>query len=218
MKQAKDLITGALAHPAADRASRPSDRLDPAAVQVVNNLFVELTGIFTAWRQAWPDNTALAAAKRNWVQAFMAAGIRDMRQIQHGLQQCRLSGSDFAPSVGKFIQWCQPSPQDMGCPTVEQAYLQACALAHPAADRENAHPAVWHAASEVGLYELANLPTDRSRPMFERAYAMTLDMLAKGQPLRSIPKALPATVHVQASPERARSALDEIRSKLRGVA
>ncbi|NLD14485.1 MAG: Replication protein P [Gammaproteobacteria bacterium] len=192
--------------------------LDPDAQRVVIALFRELKAIFPAWRNAWPAADDEAAARRSWIKAFASAGLRNLEQIRFGVEQCRQSGRPFMPSVGEFIQWCQPSPQAMGCPTVEQAYLQACALAHPAADRENAHPAVWHAASEVGLYELANLPTDRSRPMFERAYGMTLDMLVKGQPLRSIPKALPATVHVQASPERARSALDEIRTKLRGVA
>lgn len=219
MRQAKDLIAGALAGAASKPAGNAApNRLDPDAVQVVNRLFVELQGIFTAWRQAWPTDAALAAAKRNWVRAFMAAGIRDVSQISYGLENCRLSDSDFAPSVGKFVQWCQPTPGALGCPSVAQAYLQACALAHPAADRSSAHSAVWHAASEVGLYELANLPSAKSQPLFERAYGLTLAMLARGEPLRAVPKALPESVSVPASPAKVRSALAEMRNKLRGVA
>lgn len=194
----------------------PQVQLDPASVDVVNRLFSELQAIFPAWRQAWPNDKALAAAKRSWVRGFMAAGIRDLEQIRYGLQQCRATGSDFAPSVGKFIEWCRPTPEAMGIPAVEQAYLQACRLAHPAANRSGAHPAVWHAACEVGLIVLCVLPEQKSRPLFERAYGITVDMLLRGEPLREIPKALPETVSIPASPERARSALNEMRRRLAG--
>lgn len=219
MKQAKNLIAGALTAGNHQPAAKPSPNpLDPAAVEIVNVLFTQLQAIFPAWRQAWPDTAALAAAKRNWVRAFMAAGIRDVEQIRYGLQQCRLSGSDFAPSVGKFIQWCRPTPEALGCPTVEQAYLQACRLAHPAADRSGAHAAVWHAACETGLHVLRDFPESRSRPVFERAYSLTLEQVARGAELRSVPKALPASVSVPANPVKARSALDEMRRKLRATA
>jgi hypothetical protein len=219
VKPVQDLIAGAIASgQSAPVKPAPAAQLDPAAVEIVNRLFVELQAIFPAWRQAWPTDAALAAAKRNWVRAFMAAGIRDVEQIRYGLQQCRLSGSDFAPSVGKFIQWCRPTPEALGCPAVEQAYLQACRLAHPAADRSGAHAAVWHAACETGLHVLRDFPEIRSRPVFERAYSLTLEQVARGAELRSVPKALPASVSVPANPVKARSALDEMRRKLRATA
>lgn len=192
--------------------------LDDGARAVVASLFRELKASFPAWRQAWPTADSEAAARRTWVKAFAAANLRCIEQIRFGVERCRLSASPFMPSVGEFIQWCQPTPEALGCPSVAQAYLQACALAHPAADRASAHPAVWHAASEVGLYELANLPSAKSQPMFERAYGLTLAMLARGEPLRAVPKALPESVSVPASPAKVRSALAEMRNKLRGVA
>lgn len=210
-------LQGAIA--TAGQAAQPATPIiDPASAQVVNSLFRELKAIFPAWRNAWPTTDDEGAAKRSWVKAFTAAGLRSIEQIQYGVEQCRLSGRPFMPSVGEFIAWCTPTPEQLGCPSARNAYLQACQLAHPAADRSAAHPAVWHAAQEVGLYVLAQLPESRSWPAFERAYSLTLQMIARGEPLREIPKALPASVHVPASPDRARSALDEIRKKLKGVA
>lgn len=222
MNRKNELIASAARSMASGRFPEPKRpaavQLDPASVDVVNRLFSELQAIFPAWRQAWPDDRSLAAAKRSWVRGFMAAGIRDLEQIRYGLQQCRAAGSDFAPSVGRFIAWCTPTPEQLGCPSARNAYLQACQLAHPAADRSAAHPAVWHAAHEVGLYVLAQLPESRSWPAFERAYSLTLQMIARGEQLREIPKALPASVHVPASPDKVRSALEEMRKKLKGVA
>lgn len=216
-----ELIASAARSMAAGNFPQPKQtvpaQLDPASVDVVNRLFSELQAIFPAWRQAWPDDRSLAAAKRSWVRGFMAAGITQIEQIRYGLQQCRAAGSDFAPSVGKFIEWCRPTPESLGIPSVEQAYLQACRLAHPAANRDNAHPAVWHAACEVGLRELGSLPEQKSRPLFERAYGLTVDMLLRGEPLREIPKALPESVSVPASPDKVRSALAAMRLSL-GVA
>lgn len=186
--------------------------------RVVNALFRELKAIFPAWRSAWPTSEDEAAARQSWIKAFTAANLRNLDQIRYGVELCRQSASPFMPSVGEFIEWCKPTPEMLGCPSVEQAFLQACALAHPAADRDSANPAVWHAASEVGLYELSHLPADKSKPMFARAYAMTLDMILRGEQLRSIPKALPASVSVPANPVKARSALDEMRRKLRATA
>lgn len=192
--------------------------LDLEAQQVVVSLFRELKAIFPAWRNAWPSGDDEAAARRSWIKAFAAAGLRNLDQIRYGVERCRQSASPFMPSVGEFIQWCQPTPEMLGCPSVEQAFLQACQLAHPAADQRGVHPAVWHAACEAGLNALRNLPENRSKPLFERAYLITLRMVERGEKLRSIPKALPKSVHVPASPEKQRDAVAKMRHELRATA
>lgn len=215
----KDLITRASESMAAGNFPVKAPHvveLDEKSTDIVNRLFVELQAIFPAWKQAWPTDRALAAAKRSWVRGFMAAGIRDLNQIRFGLERCREHGSDFAPSVGKFIDWCRPSPESLGLPTVEQAYLTACRISHPAASRTDVHPAVWHAACETSLLALSTMPEVKSRPVFERAYALTVDMIIKGEPLREIPKALPEKVSVPADREKVKTALDEMRKLIRG--
>jgi len=199
---------------AAEANSQPR-RIDPATAEVVNKLFAELQSIFPAWRQAWPDDRSLAAAKRSWTKAFMGAGVSALEQIRFGLERCRRSGQDFIPSVGKFIQWCRPTPELLGLPSADAAYRAACRIAHPAADRSGVHPAVYHAACETGFYELASLPEEKSRRLFDRAYELTVQMIMSGQPLREIPKALPEMVSIQ-TPEVGRAALAAIRQRLGG--
>lgn len=191
-------------------------RLRQECAAVVNKLFADLQVIFPAWKQAWPTQEALDAAKLSWTLGFVAARLRSAEQIRYGVRQCRLHGGDFVPSVGKFISWCQPTPEVLGLPSVARAYLDACRLAHPAADRSSVHPAVYHAAMETGVYELANLSEQRSRPMFERNYALVMQMVANGEPLREVPKALPEKVNVRTEAV-GRAALAALKSKLRGV-
>lgn len=194
----------------------PVAKIDQATARVVNALFRELQAIFPAWKQAWPDDTSLDAAKKSWIKGFMQADIRNFDQIRYGLQRCRAEGSDFAPSVGKFIEWCQPTPQMLGLPDLQTAYLEACRNAHPTADREWSHAAVMHAAKQTGFYALSTLKEDESRKLFTRNYEIACRMVAKGEPLQEIPKALPEKVVMPAKPETVKSELAKMRAMLRG--
>ena len=217
MHNVKDLIPSATSgkHVSAEVAHQPRS-VDPGTASVVNSLFAELQCIFPAWKQAWPDEDSLKAAKRSWIKGFMAAGINSLEQIRFGIQQCRQSGGEFAPSVGRFIKWCEPTPEMLGLPDAAKAYREACANAHPAADRKWSHPAVHHAACETGFYELANLTEERSRALFDRNYAITVRIVLTGQPLREIPLALPETVTVR-TPEVGRANLQKLREMFQGV-
>jgi hypothetical protein len=217
MRNVKDLIPSATSgkHVSAEVAQPPRS-VDPGTASVVNSLFAELQCIFPAWKQAWPDEDSLKAAKRSWIKGFMAAGINSLEQIRFGIQQCRQSGGEFAPSVGRFIKWCEPTPEMLGLPDAAKAYREACANAHPAADRKWTHPAVHHAACETGFYELANLTEERSRALFDRNYAITVRMVLTGQPLREIPLALPEAVTVR-TPEVGRANLQKLREMFQGV-
>ena len=161
---------------------------------VINRLFRELKAVFPAWRNAWPTDEDEAAAKRSWTKAFISVGLTQLEQIHFGVEQCRLSGRPFMPSVGEFIQWCQPTPEMLGLPSAEQAYRQACALAHPTADRSKAHPAVFHAAKDAGLHLLVNQPESVSRPVFGYHYGLVVKMVMRGEPLTETPPGLPQSI------------------------
>jgi len=213
MRQAKEIIPGAAARLPSVMV-KPPRQIDDATAEVVNRLFAELQCIFPAWRQAWPSDKSLASAKRSWIKGFAAAGINTLEQIRFGLEQCRQSGSDFAPSVGRFIQWCKPTPEMLGLPSGDAAYREACRKAHPAFSGNWSHQAVYHAACQTGFYELASLPEERSRKLFDRNYAATVEMVMAGEPLREIPKALPASVS-NCTPEVGRNALAGLRAALK---
>lgn len=200
------------------KPSEPKPLIDEGSARVINALFAELKAVHPAWRHAWPDKVTEDAAKVSWTKAFTAAGMRSIEQIRFGIERCRQSGSPFMPSVGQFMDWCRPTPENMGLPSTDSAYLQACAASHPAADTSDLHPAVWHAACETGLFLLANQPESRSRPVFERAYAMTVELILQGEPLREIPKALPAKVTKPKNLEAGNAALSALKRKVSGVA
>lgn len=163
-------------------------QLPPGTTDVVNALFKELQAIFPAWKQAWPDDEALRAAKRSWIKAFIVAEINTLEQIRYGLQNCRQHGSDFAPSVGKFIKWCLPTPEMMGIPSHDKAFREALLNLHPAraTSRTWSHPAVRHAALQCEAHNLADLVAEKASKVFDRAYDITIRMLVNGQPLEAI--------------------------------
>lgn len=163
-------------------------QLPPGTTDVVNALFQELQAIFPAWKQAWPDDDALRAAKRSWIKAFIVAEINSLEQIRYGLQNCRQHGNDFAPSVGKFIKWCLPTPAMMGIPSHDKAFREALLNLHPArrTSREWSHPAVRHAALQCEMHNLADLVSEKASKVFDRAYDITIRMLMEGRSLEDI--------------------------------
>lgn len=195
-------------------------KADAGTVQVINALFRELMAIFPAWKQAWPDQDAVNAAKATWTKAFMAEKITKVEQIRFGIERCRKLGSDFAPSVGKFINLCQPTPEMLGLPPLDSAFREACRNVHPSmAGQANwSHDAVWHASRESGFENLTRLETSLARKLFERNYVMTVRRLIDGLPLQKMPLALPARVDGRRTPEIGNRALAELRAARAGGA
>jgi hypothetical protein len=195
-------------------------KVDAGTVQVINALFRELMAIFPAWKQAWPDQEAVNAAKATWTKAFMAEKITTVEQIRFGIEQCRKLGSDFAPSVGKFINLCQPTPEMLGLPPLETAFREASRNVHPSmAGQANwSHDAIWHTAKESGFESLNRLETSLARKLFERNYVITVRRLIDGLPLQKMPLALPARVDGRRTPEIGKRALSELRAMRSGAA
>ncbi|WP_372438244.1 replication protein P [Pseudomonas chlororaphis subsp. aureofaciens] len=162
--------------------------LPPGTADVVNALFKELQAIFPAWKQAWPTDAALSAAKRSWIKAFLCEGINQIEQIRFGIERCRSLGTDFAPSAGKFIKLCQPTPEMLGIPSHDKAFREALVNAHPSrfGDRAWSHPAVRHAALQCEMHNLGDLIPEKASKVFDRAYDITIRMLMQGLPLEEI--------------------------------
>jgi hypothetical protein len=195
-------------------------KIDTGTTDVVNSLFKELQAIFPAWRQAWPDDEALKAAKRSWIKAFMAQGINQLGQIRYGIENCRKLQKPFAPSVGEFIAMCQPTPEALGIPSHDAAYAESVANAHPsmAGGREWSHQAVYHAASQCGFHALNTMKAEVSRKLFDRNYDITIRMMLAGERLRNIPLALPERVDGRVTAAIGKKALADLRKSRGGHA
>ncbi|NNA39246.1 replication protein P [Pseudomonas lundensis] len=152
---------------------------------LVNSLFKEIRACCSAWEQAWGATRDLEAAKIQWVKAFIENDIRDWQQIEYGLRGLRAYGKDFVPSPGTFLGWCRPKPEDLGLPTVDIAYTEACTKSHPSA-RSGArwsHRAVYQAAIEVGMDCLASLSREVSLKLFTHAYTVITRRAMDGRAL-----------------------------------
>jgi hypothetical protein len=162
--------------------------LPPGTVDVVNALFKELQAIFPAWKQAWATDDALKAAKRSWIKAFIVAKITRLEQIQFGVERCRQLGTDFIPSVGKFIKLCLPTPEMLGIPSSDRAFREALENAHPSrfGARVWSHPAIRHAALQCEMHNLGDLKPEKASEVFDRAYEITVRQLVAGLPLEDI--------------------------------
>ena len=190
-----------------------------AAVEdLVNRLFREIRTARPAWRQAWPSTEVLQASKNTWIVAFLEAGITNWEsQIAFGLQALRAEPSDFVPAPGKFVTWCQPTPQALGLPSLEDAYAEALAKTHPsmAGVARWSCPAVYHAAARAGFSTLQQLGRSDGLALLEQKYVLIRRALARGEQLPAVPvAALPSKP--SSTPEVGNDALAAIRNRIGG--
>ena len=156
----------------------PLGTVDDDTAEVVERLFRQLQAIFPAHKQAWPDDKALAAAMRSWTKGFIAEGICTLEHIRFGIEQCRKSGSPFAPSVGQFIGWCKPGPEAFGLPASADAWVEALMGVY-------SHEGVKIAAVATGLFDLRSAKQEDKglRQRFDHNYAVVIRRAQEGQPL-----------------------------------
>lgn len=212
MQAASNLAQQAVRRPLT-KSAPPSKPEQPQRLRqgLLDNLWLKMTEMYG---HRWTGNFGMSASQDHaWAAAL--AGLTGA-QIATGLAALAQRGDDWPPSAPEFRKLCEgASPDLLGLPSVEKAYREACRNAHPIACRRWSHAVVHHAACEVGLRELFTMPEERSWKLFERAYAVTVRMLLAGEPLREIPKALPASVSVS-TPEVGRAALAALRKAVRG--
>lgn len=215
---AASLSNGQLPQAQAPRVAK-AVAVDPQAKAVIDDLFSRLKGCHPGWRQAWPDSAEEGAAKREWLAAFVQAGIQRVEQIQYGIRIARQSSGVFVPSVGSFIAWCF-APEAFGLPPVERAYVQAMRNTHPsqAADARWTHDAIYHACVASGFSTLQRLPRETGMKLFEKHYLAVCSRLGRGEQLPAAPvAALPAPAS-KGDAGVGNAALAGLRAKLKGVA
>ena len=161
------------------------------AMQIINQLFIDLKAIFPAWRVAIPTDTIENQAKIEWTKAFIENGIGHTEQLKLGLKKARKYSEPWFPSCGQFIEWCKPNLEDYGLPTAEQA------LRMVVDGKKKSHPAIFVAAKHTGTWNLKNLSHKALLPMFTRNYEIVCSRVMNGEDLTGeIPLALPKKVVV----------------------
>lgn len=161
--------------------------------KLVNELFKRFDGIFSAAIHTLKENGSLSNAKHEWTLAFMDAGITSSNELNHGLKKARLSGNDFLPSMGKFIQWCRPTFEELGWPEPHEAFQMAVRVSYDLKHNVQSpiHPAVECARKSTGSTVFGR--GDKvSEPVFVRAYEIIKARFINGESLEDInpPKAI----------------------------
>lgn len=99
------------------------NKVPPIVKTIVDSLFDQLAFVFPAWKYTWDSEKKIKGAKKEWVKAFFENDITTKEQIAHGLKKARKMDSDFLPSCGKFVSWCNPTPEDLGYPSEQRAMM-----------------------------------------------------------------------------------------------
>ena len=80
-----------------------------SALEGVNKLFNSILPHFPAWRQSCPTDDDLSRLKLVWTKALMRnkQSTGKNLNLKAGITACEESDTDWLPSVGKFIKWCE---------------------------------------------------------------------------------------------------------------
>lgn len=152
---------------------------------------VAVNRCFALFRNNWPrkfvsiwgDSDSLTASKRCWLNAFRGADFTPA-MLDAGLR--RVLVESWPPdNPGEFLAMCHVDPSEINAPSVEQAFRVACEAAYPFVDADWHHPAVRHAALEIGLSRLAGftIADRRIKSKFEQCYRWACDHAAELNPL-----------------------------------
>ena len=155
--------------------SKPNDVvIDEFAKSVVNQVFTQLAVIFPAWKHNWKTDKDLNLAKLEWTKAFNENGIRTVDQIKCGFRKARSSDSDFLPSCGKFISWCN----DVDLTVINTAFDRMIKREPPTDNIE------YNTRQDVSYQCKTQLDETRARKLFKDTYIKYQQMVARGEQIR----------------------------------
>lgn len=180
-----------------------SAKLSAEAMNVIDETFTELMGIFTAWKHAFPNDDILGAGKRQFTKALIDNEVTTKAQLENGLYYARKAGTSFWPDLETFIGWCNKPPALEGIPTPHEAYEEFCRKCHDLKGSKFSHAIVSLAGKDAGTWEMRNLPREKSFPLFKRSYEILIKRVMKGEQVgQATPPALPEEILVQCTKEK----------------
>lgn len=215
MVNAGDLAARIQAQASANPArSDYSAKLNNEAAKVINSTFTELMGIFSAWKQAFPNDDVLEAGKRQFTKALIDSEVTTKAQLDNGLYLARKAGTAFWPDLETFVGWCNTPAALEGIPTANEAYEEFCRKCHDLANAGFTHVIVRLAGKNAGTWEMRNLPREKSFPLFKRSYDILIKRVMKGEQVGEvIPPALPEVIEIQCTKETNLTKMQELREK-----
>ena len=156
-----------------------------SAKEFIDELFVELKATYPAYDLAIKTSDDEDMAKKVWTKAFIENGIIDRSQVKCGLKKARTDKSKYLPSVGQFISWCTPSPEDFGIPPVDSAFNMVIRRTI----QPDTHPIVIAVARHT-KWERQTLDLDDYKKVFVREYEIQMRRVMNGEQIGEAAKGI----------------------------
>lgn len=132
-----------------------------------------------------------------WTQILSEHKITTPQQFQRAFKRIEKEAPDFMPKIGKFIEWTKPTLAELGIPSVDDAFQEACEKSSVYYHKEHgtdkpvqwSHPVVTYARNKTGAFALSNEPASKIKPRFESAYKEGIELFMEGNNLNMIESA-----------------------------
>jgi hypothetical protein len=179
-----------------DRARESKEertQLDPICGQLVEKVFVKIALICRGFDSFYADRNRLNAEKTQWVLAFTKLELRNQSQIQPALNKLEFYRFPNPPQLGEFLEWRHCQPEDIGFPSVDEAYQMSIRLNRQFSDYKiddsRVETVIRHAINQIDSLTYRSMPIGKARPAFEYNYKVALRQFMEGK-LEVIKKAI----------------------------
>ena len=162
-------------------------QIDEKTAKIINYVFKRLKGIIPALKYSADSQVGIDHIRAEYTYCFIRNNINNLNIINKALNKLADKKSTFLPSPGEFIALCKLDPIDIGAPSLNAAYKEACEKAHPCyGEKKWSHEAVKHAYLKTGPCSLRTEPASKTKPAFETAYLESCEDYADGKNLNQI--------------------------------
>ena len=159
------------------------------AIELVNELFKILEIHISSFQTFFKySDDKLNRTKQEWVICFQQNNVQK-NDVLRGIEKIRATkGLKYMISPTDFIDLCKVTYLDIGAPTLENAFQEACDHAHPATWSPHwSHDAVKEAYKRTGNSKFLIGPRDKTFVLFEAHYANACNDFALGRIAPQIP-------------------------------
>lgn len=154
--------------------------LDSGLVEAINQVFALFRlNYHNQYYAAWSDAQQLGQVKRLWSEAL---GQFSSDLILMGARRA-IESSDYLPTLNRMLASCSEALGELGLPTANSAYEEACLAPSPKAEATWTHPIAYLAGRDAGWYLLANHTRGEAWPSFQVHYNKWLRRALAGEVL-----------------------------------
>ena len=167
--------------------------LNPLSIKLVNYVFAKFYTCCRGTDTIFADEKRKLAETTQWYAMFTKLALTTVGQIQKAIDRLERHSYPNPPQLGEFLKWNEPSFEDFGLLTKEQAFNRSSELMREGELKdlsETQNKILKHVIRESDSFFLKNNPMSKTQPVFYRNYDIAIRDFMAGN-LKDIPKAIP---------------------------